>query len=148
MRNAGGGALLAEVLRQTMEPFLGEQTAASRILATGPEVVLAPKALAVLHAALHELVVNAVQHGALSTPGGTVAVQWAVHRQGAVPALVIEWIERGGPAVVAPQRHGFGMRLLDRSLAGELHGQIDFDHRPSGLMVRMRVPLSPWVWVL
>jgi PAS domain S-box-containing protein len=148
MRNAGGGALLAEVVRQTALPFLGEQAAASRVSAVGPEVVLAPKALAVLHAALHELVVNAVQHGALSAPGGTVAVEWAVHRQGPVPALVIEWIERGGPPVVAPQRHGFGMRLLDRSLAGELRGQIDIDHRTGGLVVRMRVPLSPWVWVL
>lgn len=58
--------------------------------------------------ALHELSTNALKHGALSMPGGRVAVTWRVEGE----TLVLAWIESGGPPVAEPKRRGMGSRLL------------------------------------
>ena len=47
-----------------------------RVNAGGPAVMLHPRAAQTLALVVHELATNATKHGALSRPGGHVAVQW------------------------------------------------------------------------
>ena len=47
--------------------------------------------------------------------------------------LRIEWRERGGPPVVAPQQQGFGTRFIEGSVASELQGKARLDYDPAGL---------------
>ena len=102
---------------------------------------LRPKAAVALGMAFHELATNAVKYGALSTPAGHVALRLRLDDQPSDRRLMIEWTESGGPAVVKPDRQGFGSRLLERGLAGELAGRVRLDYHPTGLSCRMDLPL-------
>lgn len=59
--------------------------------------------------ALHELTTNAIKYGALSVPGGVVALTWTDPGDGLVH---IQWQESGGPPVARPTRKGMGSRIL------------------------------------
>ena len=70
-----------------------------------------------LHIALmlHELGTNATKYGALSVIGGSVTIDWTTD-----DALLIRWVERGGPQITTPSKRGFGFTLIERSAKG--HG--------------------------
>jgi two-component sensor histidine kinase len=54
--------------------------------------------------------------------------------------LAIHWIERGGPLLpVAPERQGFGTRLLRRSLVQDLGAgaMVELRFEPAGLTARI-----------
>jgi two-component sensor histidine kinase len=80
--------------------------------------------------ALHELATNAVAHGALSTPGGTVSVTCKDTSEGAV----VEWMEPGGPRLlVPPARPGFGLRLLGERILSAAGMAADLRFEPEEL---------------
>jgi two-component sensor histidine kinase len=58
----------------------------------GPEVELAPNTARHLALVFHELVTNAVKHGALSNPDGRVLISWKL----ADGVVRLEWREEGG----------------------------------------------------
>jgi two-component sensor histidine kinase len=88
--------------------------------------------------ALHELWTNASKYGALSVPEGRVEVGWSVEDD----ALSITWHERGGPPVRAPERRGFGFRMIERALAADLAGGASLQFDPSGLVCRIDASLA------
>ena len=55
--------------------------------------------------------------------------------------LRLTWTERGGPPVAPPTRHGFGARLLEKGLAGELSAQVSLAYDSLGLVCTMRLPI-------
>src|SRR3712207_4165806 len=60
-------------------------------------------------------------HGALSVAGGRVSLCWFVGTMAGEERLRVRWAELDGPPVQAPSmRRGFGTRLLERGLTGEL----------------------------
>ena len=138
------GASLLDILAAELRPHGGgRRDGGARFTVRGDEdVKLKPKAAVALGMAIHELATNALKYGALSSPSGHVALNVAL--QGARPAarLVIEWIESGGPEIALPTRRGFGTRLLERGLAGELAGKVRLDYHPTGLSCRMDLPLQ------
>ncbi|SFR98219.1 PAS domain S-box protein [Sphingomonas jatrophae] len=115
----------------------------SRITIDGPEVRIAPKTAISLALALHELATNALKHGALGTPAGTVRLAWQITSDAAdtAPRLQLSWIERGGPPVALPDRRGFGSRLIERALAAELGGSVTLTFAPAGVECRIDAPL-------
>jgi len=56
--------------------------------------------------------------------------------------LALTWNEHDGPKVVPPKREGFGRRMLEKGIARELNGYVEFDYQPSGLVCRMEFPLD------
>jgi two-component sensor histidine kinase len=107
-------------------------------VASGDPVRLSGRAVLTLSIVLHELVTNAAKHGALSRPEGRVQVQWRRHAN----EVELVWKESGGPAVTAPTRRGFGLRLISDSISYELGGEAVFDFDPRGLICTIRVPAS------
>lgn len=107
--------------------------------ATGPEISLPPKVTLALALLLHELAANAVQHGALSVPGGAVRVSWEARSEPSGRWIELLWQESGGPAVTAPAERGFGLRLIERSAAYELDGEARLEFAPDGLRARLRI---------
>jgi two-component sensor histidine kinase len=47
-----------------------------------------------------------------------------------------------GPTVSEPVRRGFGTRLIERSLAQELHGDVTIAFAPTGVVCTIRAPLN------
>jgi two-component sensor histidine kinase len=106
----------------------------------GPDVRLSPSQALALGMLFHELATNAAKHGALSSGQGRVEVSWRLKDAG--DTLEIDWTEHEGPPVVAPIRRGFGSRLIERSLRGQLHGDATLDYAPEGLRCHISLPLD------
>lgn len=102
--------------------------------AEGPETLLGPQAGSGLALALHELATNSAKYGALSRPDGHLAILW--HDEG--EHVRLQWRESGGPAIErAPEKAGFGTKLVRRTIEGQLSGAIAFDWAPGGLAIDM-----------
>jgi two-component sensor histidine kinase len=65
-----------------------------------------------------------VKYGALSVPDGKVTMQWDIEPAKDGVHLVWRWLERNGPSIMPPAKHGFGLTLIERSLKHELKGGI------------------------
>lgn len=127
-------ATTAEVVATSCGGYAGPE----RLTAAGPPIVLAPRQALALSLALHELVVNAVKHGALAAAAGRVGVEWQVDDG----PFVMHWREMDGHPVRPPQQTGFGSRLLG-SAARDLGGRIEVDYRPTGVEAVISFPIDP-----
>jgi two-component sensor histidine kinase len=115
----------------------------SRIRASGPDVNLAAKPALALALALHELATNAAKYGALSNEVGTVDLRWHVVHEGDTPRFRLNWSEQGGPPILAqPTRRGFGSRLIERSFAAEVGGEVRLAYAPTGLVCSLEASLA------
>lgn len=93
--------------------------------------------------ALHELATNAAKYGALSTESGSVELRWHVMHEGGGERFCLTWSEQGGPPILTqPTRKGFGSRLIERSFAAEVGGQVKLTYAPTGLICRLEAPLA------
>jgi light-regulated signal transduction histidine kinase (bacteriophytochrome) len=133
IRGEGGGALL-DLLNAELSPY---RSGAASIQLDGPNVWMDARAFSIMALVLHELSTNAAKYGALSRPGGQLAVRWNVD---AVGACDITWVESNGPVVVPPSRRGFGTVLIDRSIPFDLGGESNVDYHPDGVRARFRLP--------
>jgi two-component sensor histidine kinase len=128
------------VLNNELEPY--QDGMRQRIRLRGPRINLQPSAVLALGLAVHELATNAVKYGSLSVPDGRVHVMWAVTAGTDEPALLVEWVESGGPPVRKPERQGFGTRLIQRGLAQQLGGEIKLDFAPAGIRCVITFPMT------
>ena len=98
---------------------------------SGPPLSLAPRAAEVIGMALHELATNSLKYGALSVEGGTVDIGWSHGEDGT--GLQLWWRESGGPPVVEPRHHGFGMTLIRDVPQHNLGAEVSLHFRPEGV---------------
>lgn len=84
----------------------------------------------------HELATNSMKYGALSEDTGTLDLS-GLTEEGEV---ILTWTERGGPAVEPPDgEQGYGSKLLNRSVSGQLGGSITYDWSEKGVLVELRL---------
>ncbi len=121
------GAELRNLVAQELAPYSQENELRTQI--DGPHVVLEPNAAQAMAIAVHELSTNAAKYGALSLPEGRVQITWSLGNG----SLTFQWTEAGGPQVEPPQHRGFGTRVIENIIGGQLNGGVRFDWRPSGL---------------
>lgn len=105
----------------------------------GPPVNVREPRAAALGLALHEMTVNAVKYGCLSTAAGRLSVAWDVLDDG--DRLQLVWREDGACPVVVGGRSGFGSLLLDQLLSDQL--TVTREWRPSGLLATITLDLRP-----
>jgi two-component sensor histidine kinase len=108
---------------------------------SGPDIPVSPKAAVTLGLVVHELAVNAIKYGALSSSEGRVDVRWRVGAGSDTQNLQLVWSETGGPPVSPPQREGFGSKLITFSIAHEFGGKAEISYQPEGLKCRLTLPL-------
>jgi two-component sensor histidine kinase len=123
---------LALVIERALVPF---DLAGSVKMTTASQVRIGEDAAVGLALILNELATNALKHGALSTPAGTVLIECDVRDSQAR----INWCEQGGPAVSPPSRKGFGTRLIHSALS-QANGTVDVDYRQDGVRCVIGVP--------
>lgn len=129
-------ASLQDIADQALRPFVDGN--ADQLTITGDEIRFRPKIALALGMAFHELATNAAKYGALSTSAGRIVITWST----ADDRLRLQWRERGGPAVVPPEKKGFGSRLIERGLAYDLDGSVRLDYAPAGVTCDIEMPLA------
>ena len=127
---------LRELLSGSLAPYGG----ADRVTLRGEDLVLRPRAVLSLAMVFHELTTNAAKYGALSVPGGSVEIRWQPVAGADTALLRIDWIEQGGPPVVAPTRRSFGSKLIEGSIAAEYGGSGRLTFDPAGLRCEILMP--------
>jgi len=130
-----------DLLRGELDAF--DDGSNGRISLQGPQVTLSSQLAVSLGMAIHELTTNAAKYGALSVFGGKVEVTWSVTIDAERRTLAFDWIESGGPPVTEPTRKGFGMRLLDFVLPGQIQAKTRIVYGREGLRMHCVVPLPP-----
>jgi two-component sensor histidine kinase len=104
----------------------------TRLRTSGPYIEVSSDAARKLGLVFHELVTNAMKHGALSNPNGLVDVKW----QSDGRMVRLTWHEQNGPTVSPPTRQGFGTVIVTESLKS-LSGTTTFAFDPAGLRCDM-----------
>jgi PAS domain S-box-containing protein len=137
--NRWQGVSLREIVRREFAPY-----AADNIATEGPNVVLMAEAVQPLAMVLHELTTNAAKYGAFSNRSGRVALRWWWLRKGSDDRLAIDWREVGGPAVVSPNRYGYGTSIVRELVPFELGGEVNLTFAADGVQCRMEIP-SDWI---
>jgi PAS domain S-box-containing protein len=126
------GADLASLVGEELAPY----RAGDKVHCGGPAISLQPATAQGLALALHELATNAAKHGALSSSSGKVSLEWALDSD----ALILRWIETGGPPVAEPSSRSFGLKVIAASVEQQLGGKAAFDWNPDGLRCAFAIP--------
>ena len=108
LRSDRSGCDIEELLQLETAPY-GD----SRVNLLGNPLHVPPKLAVSLGLMFHELATNAAKYGALSTPNGFLQISWRMVGD----RLSVIWDENNGPPVTAPEKTGFGTRLLASALA-------------------------------
>ena len=130
---------LCVLVEAIASPYTLPESNGHRINARGPPVEVRRSAVTAFALLLHEFATNATKYGALSSPCGRVEVEWSVNGG----ELSLTWREFGGPPLSQPLgSEGFGSRLIDATVTGQLAGKIMRDWKPAGLCVTVNMPLD------
>lgn len=132
------GTDLRELLMTELQQVYG--TGLEDISVTGDPVALNGKQTQALGLTFHELATNALKYGA-GTDGGKLDISWKTTGK-RKRMLVFEWNEFGGAGGSGKDHKGFGTRLIDASIKGELQGEIDRNFAQDGLKIRISLPLG------
>ncbi len=126
------GVDFAELIRRILLPHDHAHS-----VVAGPDLPIGQHAINNLALVFHELATNAAKYGSLSSTAGSVNVHWVADEQ----TLDLVWEEAGGPSTVPPDKIGFGSKLVSTTIERS-GGRMDYDWRPNGLRVRLRLPLK------
>ena len=136
VQNEWRGVGIEDLVRAQLSHFV--DLIGSRIIVDGPKLRLNAASAQAIGLAVHELATNAGKYGALSTDKGRVDVFWATDGD----VLAINWTERDGPPVSAPERRGFGTIVMEAMAARSVNGKVYLDYAPSGLIWRLTCPAA------
>jgi two-component sensor histidine kinase/ActR/RegA family two-component response regulator len=128
------GADMLNLVNDELAPYAQED----RIAISGQPVSIAPTVAQNLALAVHELATNAAKYGALSNPGGRLAVSWRADDD----QLRINWREECTHEISRPSKTGFGSKVIDASIKSQLGGQVQKDWSPSGLKCAISLPMT------
>ena len=131
------GADLKKIVGGATEAF--DSPGVAKFSIEGPDVQIASGAVIAIAMTLNELCTNTTKFGALSVPGGRVAIGWAFDQP--AQRLHFTWKEQDGPMVQAPTRQSFGTRLIE-TLGRQLKGSVRLSYEPSGFVYVLDVPLA------
>lgn len=134
-----GGLLLDELVTEELLAQSAQLGESVRI--EGPRVWLGIDAAGPFSLAIHELAVNAVEHGAFDEPGATIAASWVVADAG---ELRFDWVEAGVPTpALEPLEFGyfgFGREVIERKLPYELDAVTELVRTGDGVRCRIVLP--------
>jgi two-component sensor histidine kinase/DNA-binding response OmpR family regulator len=128
------GADLRRIVEEELAAYRTDHR--ERIVTSGPSAMLLPATAQSLALALHELATNAAKYGALSIEGGQLHLKWVIGPD----ALVLDWVETGGPKVAPPSALGFGLTIVRSSIEAQFRGGVELDWTPGGLRCRLSIP--------
>lgn len=132
-RDETDSADLRELLELELRPYADE--ARRTLTLTGDPVRLDGQSVIGLSLVVHELATNAAKYGAYASDGA-LEVAWSVERGEAGDLVRLVWTETGGPPP-QPKGAGFGTRLIQAVVKGDLRGEADMRFAPEGLRAEL-----------
>jgi two-component sensor histidine kinase len=139
LREGWSTASIGGVARRVLQ---GEGTGYGALQIMGAEVRITASAALSFAMALHELATNARRHGAWSSQRGRIVLSWEVEAAPAGARLVLTWREHGGPPAEAPDKRGFGLRLIEQSLKSGFGRDVTITFAPPGVCCRVQASLD------
>ncbi|MVA22487.1 histidine kinase [Agrobacterium vitis] len=132
----GHAALLGDLLSVLLAPYEDLGAFKGRIRVAVPRMGVGETAATALALIFHELATNSMKYGALSVGTGILDLSGSAESD----EVTLTWTERGGPAVEAPnEAEGYGSKLLNRSVSGQLGGIIAYDWSEKGVVVVLKL---------
>ncbi|KQU80130.1 histidine kinase [Mesorhizobium sp. Root102] len=129
-----GRAGLRDIVDNALQPFNVGGDRSRRYEVTGDDIRLPPRRALALGIALHELVLNAVTHGALSNDSGSIMVSWTKEPKPSGDRLILVWREKDGPSVTPASKKGFGSRVVEDGLTHELEATVHLHYPKDGVI--------------
>lgn len=125
-------AELRELLEQELNQIFGASADARAL--DGPPTVLNERATQAFSLTFHELATNAMKYG-----NGAISVEWNVDQDSDGGTFKLKWTEK---ADVPPDfsNRGFGTRLIDANIAGELGGKVERHYADGVLYTEITCP--------
>lgn len=130
------GDSLTGLLGELMAPYADD---AARVSIAGHDCAIGHRAATPLALIFHELATNSAKYGSLSLPEGHVTI--AIDCADDADTARIEWREHGGPEPEV-QDEGFGSRLVQMAIEGQLGGTMVRRFEPTGLEVDLAIPTA------
>jgi two-component sensor histidine kinase len=135
----GNAALLGDLFTVLLAPYDDVGAFAGRIRVAVPRMGLGEKAATSLALVIHELATNSLKYGALSNDAGLLDISGTVVED----YTEIVWSEHGGdPVEKDKSTEGYGSKLLQRTISGQLGGAIDYNWVEGGVVVTLRMKES------
>ncbi|MEM5585816.1 CHASE domain-containing protein [Roseibium sp. AS2] len=131
---------LRALLLQELQQVFGD--GAGNVRLEGPAVQLDETGTHALGLVFHELATNAMKYSEVFNDGGCFEVTWRTEVGPDGARLELDWREETGREVAAPQTFGFGSRLIEALIGGEMSGRFDRQFNASGVAVSISVPLK------
>ena len=124
---------LQGLLEKIFAPYGTDKHA--RVRVGGDDCPISSRAATPLALVFHELATNAAKYGALATTDGHVELQVEARKKD----LQFTWTEHGGSKPKADPKPGFGTRLVEMSVTGQLGGCWERKFSDGGLVVELTV---------
>jgi len=135
----GSAALMGDLFAVLLAPYDDVGAFAGRIRVAVPRMGLGEKAATSLALVIHELATNSLKYGALSIDAGLLDISGTVLEDD----IEIVWSEHGSdPTRKSSSTEGYGSKLLQRTVSGQLGGSIDFNWVEGGVVVTLRLKES------
>ncbi|WP_442754054.1 PAS domain S-box protein [Methylocystis sp. JAN1] len=112
-----------------------------QIASTGEDLRVNARAAQAISFIVHELLTNAVKHGALSSPSGSVAIHKEIRNAEGKETLVFSWEEKGAPRPQLSARKGFGSFILLET-PKQFGGEAKMQFGESGLRYELLLPVE------
>ncbi|QGZ34577.1 CHASE domain-containing protein [Stappia indica] len=131
---------LRELLTTELNQVLGADFGEERV--EGPKVLLDERTTQALGLTFHELATNALKYSGIASGEGDLRISWTLAGKRRHRELQLDWVETSSAPVEPSGSAGFGTRLIDANIRGELGGRLEREHRPDGVRVHMAIPLK------
>lgn len=134
---ASGQGTLSSLIMRLMLPYNND--AGDRIRFVGDDALIDEAAATPLALLFHELATNAAKYGALRNEAGAVTITARATGE----RYHLNWHETGGPVTAEPiALSGFGSRLIQLSVEGQMRGELHRRWKPEGLEVDISLPVD------
>jgi PAS domain S-box-containing protein len=135
--NPGGQGVLSALVSRLMRAYENE-AGESRVRYSGDDTAIDDAAATPLALLFHELATNAAKYGSLGSSEGWVDLTGRLGED----QFHMTWKEHGGPEIEEPsQLSGFGSKLIELSVSGQMRGEIERFWEKDGLRVELSLPL-------
>ena len=108
----------------------------ARIDADGPSMPISAQVVQPIALVLHEMLSNALAHGALACQEGAITIRWQAEDENAV----LSWRERGGAKLRDKPKPGFGLNMIEGVITRQLGGAATLGWADGGLHARLVFP--------